>query len=67
MLIYTMSQIEIVRSGQGSYRLRMNGSLIEANVQTLCDGGLLMQVFILAHKYNLRLKSTAERVLILWL
>ncbi|KAG2570471.1 acetyl-CoA carboxylase 2 isoform X1 [Panicum virgatum] len=36
--------IETVRTGHGSYRLRMNDSAIEANVQSLCDGGLLMQL-----------------------
>ncbi|ONM18475.1 acetyl-CoA carboxylase2 [Zea mays] len=36
--------IETVRTGHGSYRLRMNDSTVEANVQSLCDGGLLMQL-----------------------
>lgn len=33
----------MVRGGPGSYRLRMNGSEIEAEIHTLRDGGLLMQ------------------------
>lgn len=33
----------MVRGGSGSYRLRMNGSEIEAEIHTLRDGGLLMQ------------------------
>lgn len=38
------SQIELVKGGPGSYRLRMNESEIEAEIHTLRDGGLLMQV-----------------------
>lgn len=34
----------MVRGGPGSYRLRMNESEIEAEIHTLRDGGLLMQV-----------------------
>lgn len=33
----------MARGGPGSYRLRMNGSEIEAEIHTLRDGGLLMQ------------------------
>ncbi|KAL6839698.1 hypothetical protein ACP4OV_030386 [Aristida adscensionis] len=36
--------IDTVRTGDGSYKLKMNESVIEANVRTLCDGGLLMQL-----------------------
>ncbi|AQK42572.1 acetyl-coenzyme A carboxylase1 [Zea mays] len=36
--------IETVRTGHGRYKLRMNDSTVEANVQSLCDGGLLMQL-----------------------
>ncbi|TXG53764.1 hypothetical protein EZV62_019020 [Acer yangbiense] len=39
-----MKEIDMVRGGQGSYRSRMNESGIEAEIHTLCDGGLLMQV-----------------------
>lgn len=39
-------QIEMVRGGPGSYRLRMNESDIEAEIHTLRDGGLLMQASI---------------------
>ncbi|KAE8690412.1 Acetyl-CoA carboxylase 1 [Hibiscus syriacus] len=38
--------IDMVRGGQGSYRLRMNESEIEAEIHTLRDGGLLMQARI---------------------
>ena len=37
----------MVRGGPGSYRLRMNGSEIEAEIHTLRDGGLLMQASII--------------------
>lgn len=40
-------QIDMVRGGPGSYRLKMNQSEIEAEIHTLRDGGLLMQVSIL--------------------
>ena len=36
--------IETVRGGPRSYKLRMNGSEIEAEIHFLRDGGLLMQV-----------------------
>ncbi|KAI0495328.1 hypothetical protein KFK09_025478 [Dendrobium nobile] len=35
--------VEMVRGGPGTYRLRMNGSEVEAEIHTLRDGGLLMQ------------------------
>ncbi|TXG48287.1 hypothetical protein EZV62_027581 [Acer yangbiense] len=38
------NSIDMVRGGHGSYRSRMNESGIEAEIHTLCDGGLLMQV-----------------------
>nr|CAL63610.1 acetyl-coenzyme A carboxylase [Alopecurus myosuroides] len=56
--------IEIVRSGQGSYRLRLNGSLIEANVQTLCDGGLLMQLDGNSHVIYAEEEAGGTRLLI---
>lgn len=34
----------MVRGGPGSYKLKMNESLVEAEIHTLRDGGLLMQV-----------------------
>ncbi|TXG48286.1 hypothetical protein EZV62_027580 [Acer yangbiense] len=37
------NSIDMVRGGHGSYRSRMNESGIEAEIHTLCDGGLLMQ------------------------
>ncbi|URE13169.1 acetyl-CoA carboxylase [Musa troglodytarum] len=39
--------IEMVRGGPGSYKLRMNGSEVEAEIHTLRDGGLLMQAITL--------------------
>ncbi|KAJ8762688.1 hypothetical protein K2173_011168 [Erythroxylum novogranatense] len=36
--------IDMVRGGAGSYRLTMNESEIEAEIHTLRDGGLLMQL-----------------------
>lgn len=39
-------QIDMVRGGPGSYRLKMNQSEIEAEIHTLRDGGLLMQVSV---------------------
>ncbi|TXG53763.1 hypothetical protein EZV62_019019 [Acer yangbiense] len=41
------NSIDMVRGGHGSYRSRMNESGIEAEIYTLCDGGLLMQVYLL--------------------
>ncbi|TXG48636.1 hypothetical protein EZV62_024511 [Acer yangbiense] len=38
------NSIDVVRGGHESYRSRMNESGIEAEIHTLCDGGLLMQV-----------------------
>lgn len=34
----------MVRGGPGSYKLKMNDSSVEAEIHTLRDGGLLMQV-----------------------
>lgn len=34
----------MVKGGPRSYRLRMNQSEVEAEIHTLRDGGLLMQV-----------------------
>lgn len=56
--------IETIRSGQGSYRLRMNGSVIEANVQTLCDGGLLMQLDGNSHVIYAEEEAGGTRLLI---
>ncbi|KAJ6842512.1 acetyl-CoA carboxylase 1-like [Iris pallida] len=39
--------IDMMRGGPGSYRLRMNGSEVEAEIHTLRDGGLLMQASFL--------------------
>uniref|UniRef100_A0A0D9WEQ7 Uncharacterized protein n=1 Tax=Leersia perrieri TaxID=77586 RepID=A0A0D9WEQ7_9ORYZ len=56
--------IETVRSGHGSYRLRMNGSEVEANVQTLCDGGLLMQLGGNSHVIYAEEEASGTRLLI---
>ena len=34
----------MVNGGPGSYRLRLNQSEVEAEIHTLHDGGILMQV-----------------------
>ncbi|RRT63703.1 hypothetical protein B296_00019863 [Ensete ventricosum] len=39
--------IDMVRGGLGSYKLRMNGSEVKAEIHTLHDGGLLMQAITL--------------------
>lgn len=47
MSIMVYTQIDMVRGGPRSYKLRMNGSDIEAEIHTLRDGGLLMQASII--------------------
>ncbi|CAO2034081.1 unnamed protein product [Urochloa humidicola] len=56
--------IETVRTGHGSYRLRMNDSTIEANVQSLCDGGLLMQLDGNSHVIYAEEEAGGTRLLI---
>ncbi|XP_052155792.1 acetyl-CoA carboxylase 2 [Oryza glaberrima] len=56
--------IDTVRSGHGSYRLRMNGSTVDANVQTLCDGGLLMQLDGNSHVIYAEEEASGTRLLI---
>lgn len=43
-LWFVVNQIDMVRGGPGSYKLKMNESSVEAEIHTLRDGGLLMQV-----------------------
>ncbi|OEL17844.1 Acetyl-CoA carboxylase 2 [Dichanthelium oligosanthes] len=56
--------IETVRTGHHSYRLRMNDSAIEANVQLLCDGGLLMQLDGNSHVIYAEEEAGGTRLLI---
>ncbi|MQM19485.1 hypothetical protein Taro_052489 [Colocasia esculenta] len=41
--VISIAPIDMVRGGPRSYKLRLNGSEIEAEIHTLRDGGLLMQ------------------------
>ncbi|KAG2305142.1 hypothetical protein Bca52824_033793 [Brassica carinata] len=53
--------IDVVRSGSGSYRLRMNNSEVAAEIHTLRDGGLLMQAsFILQNRSNIHVIYAEE-------
>ncbi|XP_072972493.1 acetyl-CoA carboxylase 1-like isoform X1 [Typha angustifolia] len=56
--------IERVRSGPGSYKLRMNGSEIEAETHTLRDGGLLMQLDGNSHVIYAEEEAAGTRLLI---
>lgn len=56
--------IEMVRGGPGSYRLRMNGSEIEAEIHTLRDGGLLMQLDGNSHVIYAEEEAAGTRLLI---
>ncbi|XP_062184107.1 acetyl-CoA carboxylase 2-like isoform X3 [Phragmites australis] len=56
--------IETLRTGHGSYRLRMNASAMETNVQTLCDGGLLMQLDGNSHVIYAEEEAGGTRLLI---
>lgn len=47
----------MVRGGPGSYKLKMNESEIEAEIHTLRDGGLLMQVGIIFIMFSQLLKN----------
>lgn len=42
--LLVVNQIDMVRGGPGSYKLKLNESSVEAEIHTLRDGGLLMQV-----------------------
>lgn len=48
-----LSQVDMVRGGSGSYRLKMNESEIEAEIHTLRDGGLLMQASMNLHDMSM--------------
>ncbi|CAL9059059.1 acetyl-CoA carboxylase 1 [Musa acuminata AAA Group] len=56
--------IEMVRGGPGSYKLRMNGSEIEAEIHTLRDGGLLMQLDGNSHVIYAEEEAAGTRLLI---
>ncbi|KAK9757286.1 hypothetical protein RND81_01G153500 [Saponaria officinalis] len=56
--------IEMVRGGSGSYRLRLNDSEIEAEIHTLRDGGLLMQLDGNSHVIYAEEEAAGTRLLI---
>lgn len=56
--------IEMVRGGPGSYRLRMNESEVEAEIHTLRDGGLLMQLDGNSHIIYAEEETAGTRLLI---
>ncbi|KAK4428493.1 Acetyl-CoA carboxylase 1 [Sesamum alatum] len=56
--------INMVRGGPGSYRLRMNDSEIEAEIHTLRDGGLLMQLDGNSHVIYAEEEAAGTRLLI---
>lgn len=49
----TVGQVDLTKGGPGSYRLRLNGSEVEAEVHTLRDGGLLVQVCLSPFLFHL--------------
>ncbi|OIT39824.1 PREDICTED: acetyl-CoA carboxylase 1-like [Nicotiana attenuata] len=56
--------INMVKGGPGSYRLRMNESEIEAEIHTLRDGGLLMQLNGNSHVIYAEEEAAGTRLLI---
>ncbi|XP_062145774.1 acetyl-CoA carboxylase 1-like isoform X2 [Alnus glutinosa] len=56
--------IDMIRGGPGSYRLRMNESEIEAEIHTLRDGGLLMQLDGNSHVIYAEEEAAGTRLLI---
>ncbi|KAL8058416.1 hypothetical protein ABFX02_03G016600 [Erythranthe guttata] len=56
--------INMARGGPGSYRLRMNDSEIEAEIHTLRDGGLLMQLDGNSHVLYAEEEAAGTRLLI---
>ncbi|EOY16077.1 Acetyl-CoA carboxylase 1 isoform 3 [Theobroma cacao] len=56
--------IDMVRGGPGSYRLKMNESEIEAEIHTLRDGGLLMQLDGNSHVIYAEEEAAGTRLLI---
>ncbi|KAJ3673764.1 hypothetical protein LUZ60_005756 [Juncus effusus] len=56
--------IEMARRGPGSYRLKMNGSVIGAEIHTQPDGGLLMQLDGKSHLIYAEEEAAGSRLLI---
>ncbi|KAG5391557.1 hypothetical protein IGI04_021520 [Brassica rapa subsp. trilocularis] len=56
--------IDVVRSGSGSYKLRMNNSEVAAEIHTLRDGGLLMQLDGKSHVIYAQEETSGTRLLI---
>ncbi|XP_010538957.1 PREDICTED: acetyl-CoA carboxylase 1 [Tarenaya hassleriana] len=56
--------IDVVRAGPGSYRLRMNNSEVVAEIHTLRDGGLLMQLDGNSHVIYAEEEAAGTRLLI---
>ncbi|KAL2467998.1 Acetyl-CoA carboxylase 1 [Forsythia ovata] len=56
--------LNMVRGGPGSYRLGMNDSLIVAEIHTLRDGGLLMQLDGSSHVIYAEEEAAGTRLLI---
>uniref|UniRef100_A0A0E0EX18 Uncharacterized protein n=1 Tax=Oryza meridionalis TaxID=40149 RepID=A0A0E0EX18_9ORYZ len=57
-------EIEIVRGGPHSYKLRMNGSEIGAEMHSLLDGGLLIQLDGSSHVIYAQREAAGTRLLI---
>ncbi|KAH9295974.1 hypothetical protein KI387_039562, partial [Taxus chinensis] len=56
--------VEMIRGGPGSYRLRLNKSEVEAEIHTLRDGGLLMQLDVNSHVIYAEEEAAGTRLLI---
>lgn len=56
--------IDMVRGGPGSYKLKMNESSVEAEIHTLRDGGLLMQLDGNSHVIYAEEEAAGTRLLI---
>ncbi|KAF8046826.1 hypothetical protein N665_3391s0004, partial [Sinapis alba] len=56
--------VDVVRCGSGSYRLRMNNSEVAAEIHTLRDGGLLMQLDGKSHVIYAEEEASGTRLLI---
>ncbi|GLJ49976.1 hypothetical protein SUGI_1062920 [Cryptomeria japonica] len=56
--------VEMIRGGPGSYRLKLNESEVEAEIHTLRDGGLLMQLDGNSHVIYAEEEAAGTRLLI---
>ncbi|KAL5559057.1 hypothetical protein UlMin_035268 [Ulmus minor] len=56
--------LDMVRGGPGSYKLKMNESEVEAEIHTLRDGGLLMQLDGNSHVIYAEEEAAGTRLLI---